>query len=522
MNARPHTTPKQAGSKILLKHTGGRRAEKQQLAKLLFNTLQIALTALIQTASGFTCVTDDNGDIDKILGASEKLKALNLEIVTPTRLLANRTVLVRQLDPDYGSKSPEQLLKDITTHKKNHNLGIEKVIKIPGRTKTIKLLCRDIKSAEGLSKNGFFIGWYKVPAAHIHTDSYQNIPTCMRCYKLDDHHTKDCKSEQLCSNCTGKHKHTCCTATNKTQCLNCKRDRVSYTNHHTFALSCPHRKLKVKARLDSTTTKPVIPTKTPLLCTPTPTSNTQVHPQSILRHAHKSVEEAVAKTLTQQLIKQITTTVIHAQVTAHNRNTSYKTILNKELQHQFGFEVDLSDLPAREPEPASSIQTVPMETYTSPSKTKRRRSRTPEAASPPSPPIQPAPMETYTSPSKTKRRRSRTPEAASPLHKRQITTNTLTRKQPSPSPKRSRDNTTPSPPKRTTLYSAALKQPRTLKYNIIEQTPNRAQNLLSRMLGDAPPPPKRTNPYPIRHDTSSDESTTSSRTTASSRLSNQQ
>ena len=109
MNARPHTTPLAAKNRVFLKYSSpNNRPTKATLAALLYRTLQITLTALVQTASGFVCETDYTQDIDRIYAATEKLKALNLYISAPNAITAKRTVLVRQLDPEIGSMSADE------------------------------------------------------------------------------------------------------------------------------------------------------------------------------------------------------------------------------------------------------------------------------------------------------------------------------------------------------------------------------------------------------------------------------
>ena len=125
MTARPITTPiTNNRAKIVLKHTSGTaRTSKEDLAKLLFRTLQITLTALVSTSFGFICESDDTRDIDRIMNNKDKLKKLNLLIQTPASINAKRTVLVRQLDPAYGNMTHEDLLSHQRTHKEQIHKG---------------------------------------------------------------------------------------------------------------------------------------------------------------------------------------------------------------------------------------------------------------------------------------------------------------------------------------------------------------------------------------------------------------
>ena len=76
--SRPATAPIKSRYRVALKHvdrvgtdlanagTNVNKASRQDLAKLLFGVLNLTITALITTASGFICETDDLKIVEKL------------------------------------------------------------------------------------------------------------------------------------------------------------------------------------------------------------------------------------------------------------------------------------------------------------------------------------------------------------------------------------------------------------------------------------------------------------------------
>lgn len=82
-----------------------------------------------------------------------------------------------------------------------------------------------------------------IPDSKIKAEEYILITTCMRCYKVEDHYTKDCKNEEeykICSECASvEHTWRVCN-TDLKKCINCNG------NHRTLAYNCPVKKKERK------------------------------------------------------------------------------------------------------------------------------------------------------------------------------------------------------------------------------------------------------------------------------------
>ena len=356
--SRPATAPIKSRYRVALKHvdrvgtvansgTNVNKASRQDLAKLLFGVLNLTITALITTASGFICETDDTKIVDKLLDSGTDLAKLGLKCFIPHQLLALRTLLVRHIDEEIGKLSADNIVRHILQHPRNLELDlkISHVVKLPGKTRTIKIITKDNQTAETLASKGFFIGYMKIPTDHIHQEEHAAQVTCYRCYKIGEHNTRDCKQkEQSCSNCaqTG-HKHTDCPRPQAAQCVNCKRSGKTYS-HHTLALRCPYRKSQVKAAAKPVVARPLpaAPTKTPLLLDPIGQTTPRINPDSILSVTKDVVREQVSQVVTRELILKMAAMVLDAHISALHDEDSYEHILNTNMVKHFGTEVHIT------------------------------------------------------------------------------------------------------------------------------------------------------------------------------------
>ena len=353
---RPHTTPTKPHHRITLLHTDeNNKTPKPTLSLLLFKTLQLTLTSLISLPHGYICESDNSKDIDKLLNSVEALRELRLRPRAPPHLLSARTLLIRHIDPEVGSLTSDQIKQHIAEHPQNisRQLKLSHVVKLPGKTKTIKVVTEDTTSAETICSKGFFIGHLKIPTDKIHPEQYTPLTTCYKCYKLGEHNTRDCTQEQpICSNCAlPGHRHTHCPTPKSAQCVNCKRIGRDY-NHHTLAMRCPYRKTQARATSRNNTTHTntthstyaaAASSRTPLLLDPSPDSNTTLHPQSILKQA---IRERVAEIVTKDLVTELTLIVLDAHIGGSLSQTeTYHSILNENMKKHFDIDnFNISDL----------------------------------------------------------------------------------------------------------------------------------------------------------------------------------
>jgi len=77
------------------------------------------------------------------------------------------------------------------------------------------------------------------------TDDYVSVNRCFKCSRFNHRHT-ECKSEEACPLCAGKHKLKECTASRpEYKCINCatyntyNKDRKTNENHSSLDRNCP-------------------------------------------------------------------------------------------------------------------------------------------------------------------------------------------------------------------------------------------------------------------------------------------
>ena len=216
---------------------------RDELQDLLFNPnkgINTPLAALIPLNSGYKVKTDIEQHIHKLHDSAHKLHAINLHPILPPHAIAQRTVIVRQADPAFTSQSPDTIKSQIISNEHNAGLNIDKIIHIPNKTHIFKIQCGDVHSATHIIKHGFYAHYYRFAPTQTMIQTHHELHRCYKCYRINEHSTTQCQSQQKCSNCTLDHHHTECPNTDRIKCVNCK------TNHHTLAYSCPYRKHIIK------------------------------------------------------------------------------------------------------------------------------------------------------------------------------------------------------------------------------------------------------------------------------------
>ncbi|KAF9756170.1 hypothetical protein NGRA_3295 [Nosema granulosis] len=97
--------------------------------------------------------------------------------------------------------------------------------------------------ANRVIENGFLLFHCKITPSQIKREEYIDILMCFKCYKIENHTTKDCPTPDIvvCSECTGDHDYRNCPSLTK-KCINCKGP------HRTMAMSCPAKKEAIKGK----------------------------------------------------------------------------------------------------------------------------------------------------------------------------------------------------------------------------------------------------------------------------------
>ena len=199
---------------------------------------------MIETKEAFFLVTDSE-QAELILkdNVREFLREKGLEVQTPPEHIVMRTVLVKGLEGNIATKSEEDIKNEIQSEYSDWKL--EKVVKIPGNDRLMKLVCANVRTANEIVDKGLIIFNQRFAGKSLEKEIYINITPCLKCYKYD-HVTKKCKTHEgykICSECSKQgHRYNDCPSQIK-KCLNCGQP------HKTLAFKCPVRKELVKKRL---------------------------------------------------------------------------------------------------------------------------------------------------------------------------------------------------------------------------------------------------------------------------------
>ena len=236
-NSRPNTSS-QANHRILLRFTNpSAPTDKSAIFQVTFQELNTPLTRLTPTKNGFYANTDDLHAIDTLTSsrAIDTFRKINITPVIPPEQRSKRTIFIRQLDSYAGQHSAEQIKQEIEN--KNTWIKLTEVIKIKQYTHLIKIICTETSTATKILDNGLQMFNTRITPQQCEREIYTLILTCFKCYKYEDHPTKQCTSTvQICSECaeTG-HTFEHCT-NNYKRCINCNN------NHRTLSAGCQVRK----------------------------------------------------------------------------------------------------------------------------------------------------------------------------------------------------------------------------------------------------------------------------------------
>ena len=166
-----------------------------------------------------------------------------LEVQLPPDLVASRTVLVKGLEWCVAEKS-ENGIKDVI-ETEHPDWKLERVVKIPGNEKLMKLICANVRTANEILEKGLVVFNQRFAGRSLERELYLNITPCFKCYKYD-HLIKNCKKSEdykVCSECSRQgHRYNNCKS-NTYKCLNCGQA------HKTLAFRCPVRKEMVKQKI---------------------------------------------------------------------------------------------------------------------------------------------------------------------------------------------------------------------------------------------------------------------------------
>lgn len=296
-------------------------AEKAKILELAYGKFKVPFTRIFNTNEGYKAICRNEQDADKILSkdAREELQKIGIQVLTPPGIKSKRTIFIRQLDYNIGSRTAEEIKDEI--ERVNEWLKIEEVIKIKDYTNILKIRLEETSMAEKAIHQGLLAFNMAISSSQIEQEQYIHIETCYNCYEMETHQTKDCPQTGLkvCSECseTG-HTFKECTNPEKA-CLNCKKIG-KLGNHRTLAMTCPQRKSIINNKISQQ--------KQPMA-----NSNEKTY-ADIARRTVEEMKQNENKTniiLSEQKHTKILISIMHAHVLNLCNPGTYKTELNKML-----------------------------------------------------------------------------------------------------------------------------------------------------------------------------------------------
>ena len=115
----------------------------------------------------------------------------------------------------------------------------------------------DTETADRVLDNGLLCYNTRIPPHHCSRETFTHLLICFKCYKFEDHPTKDCTLDHdVCSECAADdHNHRDCPVKDqkdKLRCLNCEPGR---NKHRTLAIKCPYRQDVIREKNKKTETE---------------------------------------------------------------------------------------------------------------------------------------------------------------------------------------------------------------------------------------------------------------------------
>ena len=215
------------------------RNRKLKLLEILC-TNEVHVSRVFTANDGFTILAISEEHADKIFTREIKnrLEEEGFNPLMPADLKVKKSVILTRVDDAIYDWGEVEIAEELT--EKNSWIGyeLEIVYKFPN-SNTIKLTFSQTQLAKKCTEAGLRAFGISIPPHEIRQETYIPIKTCMRCYKLEDHNTRDCskdKDYRKCSECSNEgHLWYECKEKVK-KCINCMEE------HSTLAMKCPKKR----------------------------------------------------------------------------------------------------------------------------------------------------------------------------------------------------------------------------------------------------------------------------------------
>lgn len=233
-------------ARVKIKHPKPREpAVRTNLLEIL-SKHHVYATKIIPLDDSLIVLTSDTNEAEKIFCSrcNDDLQNHRFTPILPPDLKANRTIIVTRLDDYIYNHEEEDIKEELKRQNSWIESGIVEIFKFP-KSNTMKITYDHHEKAKKSTSQGLLMYHMRVPPHQIHQDEYVNLQTCMKCYKIEDHHTNQCPKSpdyQICSECgENGHQYRSCNRQQK-KCINCGGP------HRTLAMKCPLRKKELREK----------------------------------------------------------------------------------------------------------------------------------------------------------------------------------------------------------------------------------------------------------------------------------
>ncbi len=345
------------------------REKKTRLLEILCGS-EIHVTKVFSTPDGFALLLLNEDHADNIFSQNvkEALEANDFAPILPPEIKVKKSVIVTRVDEHIYHRDVEAIKEELG--KSNNWIGenVDTIFKFPN-SNTVKITFTQTALAKKCTQNGFLAFNLSVPPHQIKQETYEYIPIkcCMKCYKLEDHATRECDKPngfKICSECgqEGHYWHQC--KERKKCCINCGEE------HSTLAMKCTIRKdiLKEKRRREAERNQ-----MTYVGATRNTNSNTNTYPP----HQTTQIQHHTVPGINKEDTLKFNICFVHAHYRNIENSRSFEDELNKILTLNNLPKIKIPETPSSAKilstqlqQPTSTTTTVP---ETKPRKSKERQ-----------------------------------------------------------------------------------------------------------------------------------------------------
>ena len=232
-------------TRIKIKYKGPvSRESKRKLLDILCSK-GIHIHKVFSANDGFALLTLNEEHADNVFSneVKQELESKGFTAVIPPELRVKKSIIITRVDEEIYDRSEDEIIHELLAQ----NTWIDEihtVYKFPNSS-TIKVTFNQTSIAKLCTQKGLLAFRLSIPASDIKQETFVEIKTCTKCYKLEDHATKDCprgREYKVCSECSREgHQWFQCRDETKT-CINCSG------NHSTMAMRCTVKKTLIKEK----------------------------------------------------------------------------------------------------------------------------------------------------------------------------------------------------------------------------------------------------------------------------------